>query len=49
MDPGLSPRAGDWGFSPATMSMTMTTLEPKELPSFTIPLILLHIPGNLKF
>ena len=55
MDPGLSPRARGWGFSLATMSMSpgysyrkQKEIEPKELPSFTIPLILIAYTWQLE-
>ena len=56
MDPGLSPRAGGWGFSLATMSLSRPVysyrkrkeIEPKELPSFTISLILIAYTRQLE-
>ena len=56
MDPGLSPRAGGWGLSLVTMSMSRPVysyrkrkeIEPKELPSFTISLILIAYTRQLE-
>ena len=45
---GLSQRAGDRGFSPATFIENKRKIEPEELPGCTIPLLLIAFTLQLE-